>query len=200
MMLRAQRFVCALALALACWTGLARGDVTPPAPKPPPSKPPRDARIRPAIPEPLRAILVEKPRGVIVREQNGRDFYLFDRPKADSFWTPTRDDVAALEKKLPDWLRSKVRPAEQRSISERDWSTVAVRKEFLDRFPDYTRQYIGIVDGKQRWIWVNFFCRDEGVNWTREPVLVKDGGDCFGQLQFEPATGKFRGFSVNGSG
>jgi hypothetical protein len=181
------------ALALVCSTGIALADVTPPAPAPPPSKPPSEVRRRPAIPEPIRPILTDKPRGVIVREEHGGDFYFFSDPKADAFWTPSRDDVAALEKKLSVYVRTIVPDREEHSRGRPG-------ARFLARFPDYTRQYVGIVAGKRRWIWVNFFCRDEGDGWMRGPVLVKDGGDCYGQVQFEPATERFRGFSVNGSG
>jgi hypothetical protein len=173
------RIACLLALLAA--TPRARADATPPTPKPPADQ----VRQRPAIPEPLRPILTEKPRGVIVREHDGGDFYLFDRPKADAFFTPSRDDVAAMEKKLPELLARQAQ---------------AARRGLLDRFPGYTRQYVGIVAGKQRLLWVNFFCRDMGVAWTREPVLVKDGGDCFGQLLFAPATGKLLTFNLNGEG
>ena len=162
--------------------------MTPPPAEKPPDKPPPSYRIkepiRPAIPEPARNLVVDHPRGVVVRAQNGADFYFFADPKAESFWTPGALDVKALEQKLPAFLKA------QRGV----------RKDFVQRFADYTRQYVGIVTKGQRWIWVNFFCGNLDSDWQHGPVLAKDGGECYGRFLFLPSSGRFTGFSVNGSG
>jgi len=62
----------------------------------------------------------------------------------------------------------------------------------------YKRQYFGLVrDG--RWIvYGNFFCDAHGKDWLAQPVTVKDGGDCYFQVEYEPKTGRFSNLSVNG--
>ena len=45
---------------------------------------------------------------------------------------------------------------------------------------NYKRQYIPVKDEKgNKYIWVNCFCDDFGIDWRNEIVLVMDGGDCY---------------------
>jgi hypothetical protein len=175
------------ALALVAAAAIARADATPPPSKPPPSKPPPDVRIKEperSADDPLfRPVVLEKPRGVIVSYRQAGHFF-FQTDSRFTYYTPTREEVALLERKLPAMVRA----------------LKTVPPDFAKRLPGYTRQYVGLVDGKQRWIWVNFFCDDGGIDWVHQLVEVDDGGACFGQVQFEPATGKFRGFQLNGVG
>lgn len=167
-------------LALLAAAAIARADATPPTPADGAKRPPV---VRPAIPEPVRFVTLDKPRGVIVPAGHGSDFYFQVEPKVESWWTPTRSDIQWLEERLPRLLAgANVRPA------------------LIKRFAGFTRQYVGIVTGKQQWIWVNFFCQDFKEDWVHQPILVKDGGECFGRFLYLPSEGKLRDFSTNGSG
>lgn len=120
---------------------------------------------------------------MIVPRDHAGEFWFRTDSRFD-YYTPSRGEVAALEKKLPAVVGQlgKVRP------------------EFVQRLAGYTRQYVGLVDGKERWIWVNFFCNAMSADWTRHLVAVDDGGDCFGTVEYQPATGRFRNFQLNGDG
>ena len=69
--------------------------------------------------------------------------------------------------------------------------------DFSDRLPEYKRQYVGIVQNDKELILVNAFCTDE-FDWQEEAVIVSDGGDCFFRVIYDPATGTFTDFEVNG--
>jgi hypothetical protein len=143
-----------------------------------------------ATPEPAPMAPLATPElRVIVAAAAGRDFYFF-RPEPASFFTPSDREVADLEAKLPAFLRAS-HPASRRP-------TVPL----AERMPKYMRQYVGFVDlsGTRR-IWGNFFCDSfGGTDWRTHAILVKDGGDCFFNVQFDPATGTFNALMVNGEG
>lgn len=63
----------------------------------------------------------------------------------------------------------------------------------------YRRQYMPVVtaDG-DRVVWVNFFCDDFSVDWRKQIVAVKDGGNCFFQLFININRRKAYDLSMNG--
>ena len=126
---------------------------------------------------------------VIVPAAEGSNFYFF-RPDPGSYFTPTEAEVAAFEAKLPDFLRAKAKPNRGGA------------PPLADRMAKYLRQYVGLVesDGKRR-IWGNFFCEYFGHadgGWRKEGFVVKDGGDCYFNVKYEPATGAFSALMING--
>ena len=110
--------------------------------------------------------------------------YEWDSGQVVPVWETTADDVAALEAALPAFLAGADHPRID-SITQ--------------RLAEYGRQYVGVeIDGEQR-IFVNFFCDPAGFeNWRTVPVVVEDGGACYFQVEFVPATGAFVRFTVNG--
>ena len=129
------------------------------------------------ISEPLYA-------GIIVSAAEAPEFFRsFFGESADGYWTPRAEDVARLEAALPAFLRE---------------AAVARSPELWQRLPDYTRQYVGIVeDGRER-VFVNAFCDDLGIEWRTTPVAVEDGGDCFFQVTYDVASATFANLMVNG--
>jgi hypothetical protein len=64
---------------------------------------------------------------------------------------------------------------------------------------DYRRQYVAVVTDKgERAVWVNFFCEDIGVEWRKEILTVKDGGNCFFELVIDVNKRKAYELSPNG--
>lgn len=104
--------------------------------------------------------------------------------QASGWWLPTAEQIAALEAGLPNYLRT-----------FSDEQTIAL----ADKVGTYKRQYAGLVIEGRALIFVNAFCFDStDGRWTSEPVFVDDGGDCFFQVYWEPATGGFRELTING--
>jgi hypothetical protein len=71
--------------------------------------------------------------------------------------------------------------------------------------PDrYYRQYVGIVVGKRKLIYINAFCepwnppREKVKDWHQQPFVVCDGGSCLWGALYDPASGEFSDLEVNG--
>lgn len=123
-------------------------------------------------------------QGVIVGIADVADFVQGLTGQGDSVgWEPTPDDIAKLEAHLPGFLQTAPNAAP-------DLST---------RIASYVRQYAGVIDsdGRQT-ILVNAFCDSGIADWTAEPVLVLDGGDCFFTVTYVVETGTFTGLMING--
>jgi chorismate mutase len=102
-------------------------------------------------------------------------------------WFPTEAEVAALEQNLPSYLQT---------LAD---ASVEVSEDFVARLSEYKRQYSGFIQNGRRLILVNATCTDD-LNWRTEPVIVDDGGDCFFRVTYDPTTGAFEQFEVNGEG
>ena len=104
------------------------------------------------------------------------------------YWTPTEEDMTVLESGLRDFLQSNSNQFLNQSETPA-W----------ERLDEYNRQYFGItLDGKNI-VYGNFFCDNAGVEWRKNIVVVMDGGDCFFQFQYDPASGEYFNLRVNGS-
>ena len=102
------------------------------------------------------------------------------------YWTPSEEDVIAIEDGLVSYLEDNSENFYVRDIPV--W----------ERLNEYNRQYIGIlVDGK-RVVYANYFC-DSVVDWKKDFVIVMDGGDCFFQFQYDADSGDYFDLQVNGS-
>ena len=103
-----------------------------------------------------------------------------------AYWTPTREQVRALETGLVPFLKANIAP---------DHYAYAM----IDKLSGYKRQYFGVTfaDG-QPLIYTNFFCYDDFDNWQESPVFVMDGGECFFQVLYNPATATFSDLRING--
>jgi len=124
-------------------------------------------------------------QGLIVGEgEAGRFYDAITGSTSPAYWTPEKADVIDFENRLGAYLRGKA-PANSK-----------LRKDLRA----YRRQYIGIVQKERRLIFTNFFCETNRQDWTRKPIAVDDGGDCFFQLQFDPEKHVFSGLVIHKGG
>jgi hypothetical protein len=107
--------------------------------------------------------------------------------QVQELWFPTEAQIAALEQNLPSYLQT---------LAD---ASVEVSEGLVDRLPEYKRQYAGFIQNGRRLILVNATCADD-LNWQTQPVIVDDGGDCFFRVTYDPASGSFEHFEVNGVG
>lgn len=105
---------------------------------------------------------------------------------AEDYWTPSEEEVVALEEGLAAYL--------QEEAGER-------YPRIWQELPTYKRQYAGVVVEGEREILGVFFCAsnvDFFEDWEERVVAVDDGGDCFFELRYNPATDTFHDLSVHG--
>ncbi|MCK5235437.1 MAG: hypothetical protein KAR06_00515 [Deltaproteobacteria bacterium] len=99
---------------------------------------------------------------------------------------PTRDEVLVIKSRLPYF------------ISE----SPEGRRGLLRDLSEYKYQFKILVDDTEnRYVFINAVCKSylgEIKSWDTELVLVKDGGNCFFSLEFEPRSGSFRNFFIHG--
>lgn len=70
----------------------------------------------------------------------------------------------------------------------------------LTHLPETRRQYIGIVVAGSRRVFVNCFPKESFPDWSRQFIFVLDGGDWFWGVQYEPKGKSFLSFAYNGEG
>lgn len=106
-------------------------------------------------------------------------------PKFDGTWRPTKADIDAMESRL-------TRISRLRSKS----GIIGARIEHPDR---YYRQYVGIIVGKRKLIYINAICGDEPPSfWRERPVMVCDGGGCSWGVVYDIVSGEFSHLELNG--
>jgi hypothetical protein len=104
-------------------------------------------------------------------------------PPGASYWTPSESDVIAAEDGLIPFLGKSKDPK---------------APEILKQIGSYKRQYRGIVLGGRKQIFIRFFCEISSEDWTSREMVVLDGGSCFFNLRFSPATKTFSNLWING--
>lgn len=140
--------------------------------------PARRVSVTPASPEPSgwvwEEVSVGEIRGVIVPARDAGSLVYGTRPEIpdEDYWTPTLADVEAAEAAIA---------AEQGDL-------------------EHNRQYAGFTEDGERKIFVNGFCQSFSADWTREPVLVDDGGDCFFTAIYNVDRDVLEMFRFNGQG
>jgi hypothetical protein len=107
------------------------------------------------------------------------------------FWTPTDRDIQDLEMRLPTFLKEEAR----RRSRDRDKNDPV---EVGRNLKDSARQYIGVFWRGRKFIFVNGFPLHERFDWTRQFVLVSDGGSAFWSVLYDVERKTFEQLSVNG--
>ena len=108
--------------------------------------------------------------------------------KKATFWTPSTEEVLALERQLPDFLLDQPEGSDARE------------HDLWLKAPNYLRQYVGITRKGRRIVYANFFCNRSSSDrdWHVWPVVVKDGGSCYFQVEYDVESQRFSRLSVNG--
>ena len=70
--------------------------------------------------------------------------------------------------------------------------------EVLKGIKSYKRQYVGIIIGGHKQIYINSFCDPAAVDWTRKEIVVADGGPCYFSVRFSNKTKTFSHLQING--
>jgi hypothetical protein len=106
-------------------------------------------------------------------------------PHFDGTWMPAEADVRTMESRL-----SRITQL-GRQGGNRD-----KRMEHPERF---YRQYVGIMVGKHKFIYINAFCDDPPPSrWKQRLVEVSDGGACFWNVNYDTVSGEFSFLQING--
>jgi len=112
-------------------------------------------------------------------------------PKGTQFWTPTASDIAQLETDLQ--ALAKKTPL-QNVRSGQPAQNIATA---------YCRQYIGIMEGGKKKIFVNAFRASHAAefpHWRQQYVFVFDGGSGFYHVTYDVKTHQFGEVRFNGVG
>ena len=124
--------------------------------------------------------------GVVLHPKHYRSFGLVkaDGSPIEGGRMVERRMVDGLEAGLETFLKSNARAREAK---------------LHERIATYKRQYVGLeTRAGKRYVYANFLCRVRGERWKTQPVQVDDGGDCYLQLFFEPASGRYVELMING--
>jgi hypothetical protein len=102
-------------------------------------------------------------------------------------WEPTKEDIDGLEVSL----------GQVSQLKPEDWpASSSVRIEHPER---YFRQYVGVVRGGKKMIYVNAFCSEIApLDWQKRLVVILDGGACVWQAIYDPSAKRFRSLRING--
>jgi hypothetical protein len=101
-------------------------------------------------------------------------------------WTPTEADVRLLERHLPDLL----------SLPS---TACCVPDASIGDLGRYHRQYVGVIIGARRLIYVNAFPLGQSED-PSAPLVACDGGTSFWGALFDPETATFSDLAFNGEG
>ena len=105
-------------------------------------------------------------------------------PQVLGGWSPTAEDVAGIEQRLPAIARL------EGGINGR-----SIRVEH----PELSyRQYVGVLVGGQRLIYVNAVGGPFSKYAQQHVEIVCDGGSSFWGVLYDPATGRFFDLATNG--
>ncbi|MFL5762268.1 MAG: hypothetical protein ACJ789_21420 [Thermomicrobiales bacterium] len=126
--------------------------------------------------------------GVIVPQERVEELTdVYVGKPIEGAWSPTAEDIAALEQSLPSY---------EQTI---EGSTPGLSGDFIFRLPSYKRQYAGFILGGRKLILVNATCKGDDLSWRARPLIVMDGGDCFFRVTYDPAAGTYADFEINGT-
>jgi len=124
----------------------------------------------------------------------------------ESYWTPSVEQVAELERRLQPFLERRV-ASDKADVATLPWirrsqSAAALDQKhvanILDRLPTTRRQYLGIVVDGARRIVVNCFPVEGFPDWDHQFVFVLDGGDWFWEIQYDLPSKTFLRLQFNG--
>lgn len=122
--------------------------------------------------------------------------------EAQSFWTPLAKDIELAENRLRGALEKAVK--EPMTLDAYAKTPLAQKVVFqhveniLKHYDEYRRQYIGLVIHGKRHIYLNSFSARDNENYTKQFVIVMDGGFWFWHILYSIDEGKFLSLEING--
>ncbi len=103
----------------------------------------------------------------------------------DGTWMPVEADVQTMESRL-----SRITQLASQS---------GIKDKRMDHPEGFYRQYVGIMVGKHKFIYINAFCAESSLSyWKQKLVVVSDGGSCFWNVIYDFASGEFSYLQING--
>lgn len=121
--------------------------------------------------------------GIIVTEDEARASLAHDVPTStQDFWTPDFEHIVTLEKGLESYLRQDEQYA-----------------PLSQRYSDYKRQYIGIIEEGQQRIYALYVCSSSSIADLGGPFWVDGGGECVFELKYDLETEEFLLILIHGS-
>jgi hypothetical protein len=99
-------------------------------------------------------------------------------------WKPVKADLDTAEANV----------SQIASLKAENWPSSAIR---IDRPERYFKQYVPIRQQGRNLLYVNAFC-DAPTYWHTQLVIVSDGGTCFWQALYDPATERYSHLTING--
>ena len=93
---------------------------------------------------------------------------------------PTKDDIDGLEASL----------SQVSSLKAVNWPTSSNIR--IDHPEQYLRQYVAVIRGGRKEIYINALCDQILVpDWRQRLVVVSDGATCFWQALYDPTTKRY---------
>lgn len=136
--------------------------------------------------QPGRSVVLPERLAQSVRAQCSRA----DFPDIDGTWTPSVDNVARMEAHLYRLNRHFESASRSRNGAE---SRLNVN--------DYHRQYVGILRGGQRFIYINaLYNGNVDASWQSQAFNICDGGPAAWGCIYNPDADAFDAFRINGFG
>lgn len=142
--------------------------------------------------------------------ERGREVIFPGANKVGKFWTPSIEQMNALEAGLRDALvvgavsPKKIYQYQRIKTGRRQWLQYELNN-ILEDLPNYRVQYIGIIVRGKRRILASYFPGieddkpDRHSYWVDKWVAPYDGGSDYWRIQYDPLTGKYSHFQVNSS-
>jgi hypothetical protein len=108
-----------------------------------------------------------------------------DAPRVDGVWTPSATVLATMESHI-----DKIADLESKH------GNMSVRVK--DPRQNY-RQYVGILIGGQRYVYINGMCEKPRGDWHEGFRAACDGGNCFWGVLYNVQSGSFSNLETNGN-
>jgi hypothetical protein len=125
-------------------------------------------------------------------------FWVFENNKPSDL---TNDDLQRIETILNKSIKD-YNPKQERQfkkINNKHPEYKLDKENFIINLTQYRRQYVASLNSKgEKEVWVNCFCEAYEKDWTKDLIIVNDGGNCFSNLKINLSTGKYYEFRVNG--
>jgi hypothetical protein len=121
---------------------------------------------------------------------------------AESFWTPSPQDVELVETRL----KAALEKAAKEPATFNEYARTADAHKYLSEqtgqilrhYSEYRRQYLGLIINGKRHIYINSFLSDAGVDYTHQLIVVFDGGFGFWRILYSVEDSHFHGLTING--